>query len=509
MERMRKCVWIFCVVVLMSCASTKNYSPSTKYAAITLQKDYALLKNALEDKHPSLYWYTPKDSMDMFFQQYYALIKDSMTEQQFSWQVLSPLIDKIHCGHTSVLMSKSYRDWARGKKLPSFPLYLKIWNDTMAVSGSLIKKDSIFRRGTLIHSINGMTARQLTDKMFAYLPEDGYNTSLNYIRISGNFPYFHRNIFGLSSVYKVEYTDTSGNRKIAEVPIFRNIVDSLKKDSVPFTKTVVKKVKEKKLKIKSTYYRSLSVDTSGYAVLTLNSFTKGRLRTFYRRSFKELKEKNIKHLVLDIRTNSGGRVGLSTLLSKYISRKPFKVADSIYAVSHTVSPYTKYFEGKFLNDLQLWLISRKRKDHLFHLTHLEKKYFKPKRKNHFDGNTYVIISGPTFSAASLFCNSVKGQEGVLLIGEETGGGWYGNNGIIIPEFVLPNTKVRVSFPLFRLVQFNHVQQKGTGVPPDVYVGTDYQALVNGFDKKMKVVKEMISLQLKEEKKAKGFLSDLK
>lgn len=494
---MSRFLWIAFLVVLMSCASTKNYSPSKKYPSSVLQKDYVLLKNVLEAKHPSLYWYTPKDSMDMYFQKYYSMIQDSMTEQQFAWQVLSPLVDKIHCGHTSVMMSKSYGVWASGKRLPSFPLYLKVWNDTMAVTGSLIRNDSIFARGTILHSINGLTTAQITQKMFSYLPQDGYANTLNFIRISGNFPYFHRNIMGLSSVYQVEYTDVYGQKKKTELQMFRPQTDSAKKDSA--AKKIVKKEKVKKKENPKSYYRSFTIDSSGYAVLTLNSFTKGNLRSFYRRTFRVLKNKNIHHLVLDIRTNSGGRVGLSTLLSKYISQTPFKVADTLFAKSRTVAPYTKHFEGKYLNDIQLFFISKKSKDGLYHANHLERKYYKPKTKNHFGGNTYVIISGPTFSAASLFCNSVKGQKNVMLIGEETGGGWYGNNGIMIPEFVLPNTKVRVSFPLFRLVQFNHVPQKGTGIPPDVYVGTDLHAIVNGYDKKMKFVKEMILRKLSEEK----------
>ncbi len=486
---MRKFLWFAFLIVLMSCGSAKQYSPSKKYAASALQKDYIFLRNALEGKHPSLYWYTSKDSMDMYFQKHYAAIHDSLTEQQFAWQILSPLIDKIHCGHTSVLMSKQYRDWAKGKRLPSFPLYLKIWNDTMVVTGSLIVNDSLFRRGTIVHAINGLTTRQITEKMFSYLPEDGYANTLNYIRISGNFPYFHRNIFGLSSFYKIEYSDTTGIHKTADIEMFRPKTDSSKEDSTK--KNISKKIKEKNKEKPATYFRSFTIDSSGYAVLTVNSFTKGRLRSFYRKTFSELKKKNIQHLIIDIRTNSGGRVSLSTLLSKYISDKRFKVADTLFAKSKKLSPFTKYYEGKFLNNIQLFFLTTKRKDGLYHARHLEKKYYYPKNKNHYNGNTYVIISGPTFSAASLFCNSVKGQKNVQLVGEETGGGWYGNNGIMIPEFILPNSKVRVSFPLFRLVQYNHVLQKGTGVPPDIFVGPDYHAIINGYDQKMKVVKELI------------------
>ena len=80
------------------------------------------------------------------------------------------------------------------------------------------------------------------------------------------------------------------------------------------------------------------------------------------------------------------------------------------------------------------------------------------------------------------------------MGEETGGGWHGNNGVLIPEIRLPNTRLRLRLPLYRLVQFNHVPKNGTGVLPDVYVGPNYQALVEKRDRKMEVVKELIRLK---------------
>ena len=103
----------------------------------------------------------------------------------------------------------------------------------------------------------------------------------------------------------------------------------------------------------------------------------------------------------------------------------------------------------------------------------------------------MLINGQTFSAATLFSSAVKGQPGITLVGEEAGGGWYGNNGIMIPDITLPNTHIRVRLPLFRLVQYKHVPKDGRGVMPDIYIGTSYEALLKGYDKKMQVVMEMI------------------
>ena len=97
---------LFIVTLFYSCSVSKNYNPDKKYSEEELQQDYTLLRNILEKKHPSLYWYTSKDSMDYFFDEGYKAINDSMTELQFGWKILAPLTSTIHCGHTSFSMSK-------------------------------------------------------------------------------------------------------------------------------------------------------------------------------------------------------------------------------------------------------------------------------------------------------------------------------------------------------------------------------------------------------------------
>jgi Peptidase family S41 len=479
-------------VLCYACTSTnKAYNPSKKYAPYELQNDFVLLKNVLENTHPSLYWYTPKEKMDAYFDKYYNVIKDSMTEQQFAWLAVAPLINKIHCGHTSMSMSKAYSKWITGKQTASFPLFLKVWNDTMAVIGNLnFKKDSIFKRGTIITSINDVPNKLAIKYMLEFLPEDGYASNVNYHRLSGNFPYYHKNIFGLSKNYTVGYIDSNGKEQKAILPLFVPIKDTTKKDS-----SITKIAKEKKVKLskeeKLLQYRSLKIDSSKkFATLTLNTFTEGQLRKFFRKSFKQLKDEKIENLVLDLRSNGGGRVNMSTLLTKYISKSSFKIADSAYTPARGLGKFAKYFKGKFLNNIQMFFSSRKNKDGNYHIRRMENHFYKPKRNN-YEGKVFIITSGPTFSASTIFCNAVKGQAHVTLVGEETGGGWYGNSGIMIPTFTLPNTHLKIRMPLFKIVQVNHGQPKGIGVVPDISVPPSYDALIKGYDKKMEVIKEMI------------------
>lgn len=496
---MKNFVFLFfaiCILFLSACNSTKNYSPTKKYAATSLQQDFLLMQKILEAKHPSLYWYTPKEKMDAYFSKYYNVIKDSMTEQQFAWLVVAPLVNKIHCGHTSMSLSKSYYKWVRNKTVPSFPLYLKIIGDSLVVYGNLnAKTDSVIKKGTVITSINGIPNNVLVQYMIEHLSEDGYAHNVSYMRLSGNFPGYHRSIFGLSKKYDIAYLDSLGKENKITLPFYSPVKDTSKKDSLHLP-TIVK---EKKVKIKRAeklkFSRSLEIDsTKKYATLTINTFSGGHLRKFFRKTFKQLKKENIQNIILDLRSNGGGQVGNSTLLTKYISRLPFKIADTVYSKSRAIGGFGKYISGGFFNTIQMKFISSSRgnksADGNYHLRRYEKHTYNPKQNN-YNGKVYVLIGGNTFSASTLFCNAIKGQQHVTLVGEETGGGAYGNSGIMIPTIKLPNTGVRVRLPLYRVVQPFNGQIKGQGILPDIAIPPSYDALKNGYDKKMVFVRELI------------------
>jgi C-terminal processing protease CtpA/Prc len=273
------------------------------------------------------------------------------------------------------------------------------------------------------------------------------------------------------------------------VPLFDPPKDTSKKIR---TTPIIKRSKEERKQQQLQNIRSLAIDTaSNTAVITLNTFSTGKLRKFFRQTFRYIKKAGITNTVLDIRSNGGGKINLSTLLTKYVTRQPFKVADSSYAVARSLHPYSKYIKNRFINNLGLVFLTHRKKDGRYHFGMWERKLYHPKNHNHFDGDLYVLINGQTFSASALFCNAIKGQQGIKIVGEEAGGGWYGNSGIMIPDITLPNTHLRVRLPLFRLVQYSHVPKDGHGVMPDIYIGTSYDALMKGYDKKLQVVMEMI------------------
>jgi hypothetical protein len=506
MNRSSLLIFLIPVFFLCACSATeKGFRPDRKYSPEELRKDYMVFRNVLEAWHPSLYWYTPKDSMDRCFDEGYAAIRDSMTEPRFR-AVLSYVIAKIDCGHTSVRASKAYSHYLDTARLPQFPLILKFWNDTMVVAVNLDRRDTILRRGTLVRTINGRTTRQLTDSLFPFIVADGYNRTGKYQYLSTglHFSSWYQQIYGLTDTFDIGYTDTSGLEREALVPLYDPRTDTLRhslgrtllpgtgirgKDPSQRSRPPARRRrKEREL----LFARSLELDTpTKTGFLTLYTFEHGyHLRGFFRHSFGELKKQQMKNLVIDVRSNGGGDASLSTVLTRYLIDKKFKIADSLYAV-RLHSPYDRYINNGLVYRFLSTVVSRKREDGKYHFGFFERHYYSPFRRRHFDGQIYILTGGNSFSATCLFAGALKGQSNITLVGEETGGGYYGNTAWMIPDVTLPVTKVRFRLPRYRLVIDRNRQKDGRGVLPDIPALPTIDAIGRGEDFKTAKVKELI------------------
>ena len=225
--------------------------------------------------------------------------------------------------------------------------------------------------------------------------------------------------------------------------------------------------------------------------MTVSTFARGnRLKRFFKRSFKTIDKLDLQHLVIDVRSNGGGDAGISTLLTQYLIDKKFKIADSLYAVKRS-SRYRNYIQWQRVYWLMTRFVTSKRADGNYHFGYYERHFFKPRKKHHFDGNIYLLTGGNSFSATTLVLKALQGQHNVKIVGEETGGGAYGNTAWMIPDVRLPETGVRFRLPKFRLVMDKDMVKSGRGVMPDIYVRATPEFILKGIDPKIETVKEII------------------
>lgn len=489
---------LLAIIAFSSCSVSKSsFSPSKKYSPEQLNKDYAIFRGALEESHPGIYWYTSKGEMDHYFDWGKDQIQDSLNEEQFR-KVLSYVISKINCGHTVVRSSKAfakYRDTTIGK---IFPLSLKIWadptsplDDTATIAANLYRRDTVLTRGVILKKINHQPLSTILDTLCQYISSDGHNLTHKYQALSnrGGFGAAFTSVYGLKENYYIDYIANDGEEKTAVVPPYNPRTDTANRIAITrFART--SPAERKKQIIQAT--RNLRVDsTNKVAFMDLGSFSRNlKLKSFFKTSFKELQSKNINNLVIDVRGNGGGSVTNSTYLTKFIVDKKFKVADTLYANTRN-SRYKKYIENYFFNRLFMIFMTSKRKDDKYHFGYFERHYFKPKKNNHYDGNVYILTGGNSFSATTLFTQTVRPQDNVTVVGEETGGGAYGNTAWLIPDLILPETGVRFRLPLFRLVIDKNIPKDGRGVQPEVVAMPTAEAIRRGVDYKMEKVMELI------------------
>jgi hypothetical protein len=487
-------LYIVYITVAGCGVSKSSFSPNKKYTRQQVEKDYTAYQTILEEHHPGLYWYTSKDSMDYYFSWGRQHLKDSMTEPEFR-KVLSYVTAKIGCGHTSVRSSKAwskYSDTVRLGKM--FPLSMKVWNDTMVVTANLNRRDSILKRGTVITKINGKAEPAIIDTMFGYISTDGYNLTHKYQSLSnrGFFGSLYTSLFGLSDKYAIEYLDVSGKLNNITIPVYNPATDTANRVGTRPPRMSPQPSKRERKRQNVNTIRLLKIDSANHtAMMDLSSFGRGYgLKKFFHNSFQTLQQNNIGHLIIDVRGNGGGSVTNSTLISRYLASQRFKIGDSLYAVKKG-SLYQRYVQNHFWNKLFITFFTKKKADGNFHFGYFERHYFKPKKNNHYEGKVYILTGGNSFSATTLFVSAVIKQDNVTVIGEETGGGAYGNSAWLIPDVTLPVTGVRFRLPLFRLVMDKNMPKTGKGVQPEIFSLPTVDDVKRGADYKLEKVMELI------------------
>lgn len=295
----------------------------------------------------------------------------------------------------------------------------------------------------------------------------------------------------MKKTYELNYLDSTGQEQF----IHFNTLEPRKRDSTkrPLLPDIRERFRRREHREERLFEaRSMQIDTGlSAAYMTVNTFNNGNaLHSFFKSSFKQLKKENIRHLIIDIRGNGGGNVNHSTYLTKMLVDSSFKIADSLYAANKR-SKYGNHIQYNWFTGIFMSFITRKRDDGKYHFGYYERHYFKPKKRNHYNGNVYVLTGPNSFSAAAIFARAVKGQQNIKLIGEETGGGNYGNTAWFIPNVTLPETGIRFRLPKFRLVIDKETEKTGRGVIPDIIVQPTRSSLIQNRDLKVEKVRSLI------------------
>ncbi|MBK7669669.1 MAG: hypothetical protein IPJ32_21450 [Sphingobacteriaceae bacterium] len=102
------------------------------------------------------------------------------------------------------------------------------------------------------------------------------------------------------------------------------------------------------------------------------------------------------------------------------------------------------------------------------------------------------MNGGTFSASCIVAANLKESKRAVIIGSESGGTNEGCNAGITPYYTLPNTKLKVRVPAFRIIHNINPTLTGHGILPDYQIKYSFEDILKRRDLEIKFVNELIS-----------------
>ena len=261
-----------------------------------LREDFRILRGALEEGHPGIYRYTPKQVLDRRFDQAEKALDHPMNVYEF-YRIVAPVVAAIKCGHTGVRVSP---DLTKGK--PRLPLVVRVLDGKIYVLRDL-SNDQGALAGQEIRAVNGLAADKIVQTMLTAMPADGDVQTARLRRIGGsNFATGLIDLLGLESPYTITFWDAKQGR---EHVVRLEGIDAAK-------------LEERRPKESATL---TFLDDGKIADLKINRFggtaDKKELKVFLRESFTELARRKSTAILLDLRDNGGGADDLGKLLLSF------------------------------------------------------------------------------------------------------------------------------------------------------------------------------------------------
>ena len=189
-----KIVLICCIAVQFS--FSQNFGDLPKIEKERLLNDLELLYQGLDKFHSGMYWYTPKDSVDMAFLEVRNKITDDLNVLEFH-KLIAPLVALSREGHTNIYRPKLVKE-KLNSEIKIFPLTVVFLGKELYS----VKNGSDFQEfaleGQQIETINGETPVSIVSKIGTLKASDGFIKNVKYHDLEG---------FNFSSYYFYYYED--------------------------------------------------------------------------------------------------------------------------------------------------------------------------------------------------------------------------------------------------------------------------------------------------------------
>ncbi|MGI4875344.1 MAG: S41 family peptidase [Janthinobacterium lividum] len=448
-------------------APATPYDPARHYTVAQLQTDFAYVRRALEQAHPALYWYTPKDSLDRAFARTAAALTHPMSEPEY-WQLLQTLVARVHCGHTRVQHSAAYRAWFRRQPYPYLPFTVAVRQNRLFIAENQSTAPEL-RPGTELLAIDGHPTAEVLPRLRSLISGDGYVTGFQDRELEvGFFDAYYWSFYETRPVYPLLVRDSTGRQQ--------QLLPQPRPAKARPAAPPLSAEQEHARQLARLHALSYPASLPATALLRISGFSYDELedyQQFHCQVFAELTQRRIQRLVLDLRGNGGGNNLLSVDLLRYLLKKDFILTKS--ALAPVFAPFFSQADSTrpaYFDTTQVRRLPGGR----FAFANRTVGVQHPYRERYFRGQVVVVVDGGTFSAASNLAASLRAQRRITIVGEESGGGEAGCSGGNISELELPETHLVLYIPHFRMLSACRHPQLGRGVRPDyVVVPTPRQA----------------------------------
>ena len=242
-------------------------------------------------------------------------------------------------------------------------------------------------------------------------------------------------------------------------------------------------------------------DSTGY--LSLYTFARGqRFRSYLDEVFPKIDSSEIQHLIIDLRDNYGGSDPNGPYLFSYLAQTPFRYFNR-YETRAGLSEEELNRIGCCISSEEVDFIkavSTTDGNGQMLLTNFEQSGFQDPstlispKSNAFRGQLYLLVNGGSFSVTADFCSLVHDRKRGIVIGEESGGGYYGNTSGMNKLLLLPSSGLRANINFIKFV--NHRSAAlgtfGRGVLPDHTVKPSQQDIAEGNDPELAFALKLIT-----------------
>ncbi|RAJ94000.1 peptidase S41-like protein [Larkinella arboricola] len=441
-----------------------------------LQADFTRFRTALAEVHPEMYRYTPKPVFDSLFAATQARLNRPMTQQEF-YVTMVPLLVALKDGHIKWIPAGQDEHYPFStSKL--FPLKVYVVENRVWVVGNC--GSETVPKGAELLRINGKPVSEVIQQLLPNMTfADGHTVNGKYEDLNHFFAGYYATFIGAPDAYEVQYRSGNEEKMIALAPV---------------TLDQIKAYDEKQKPAAQKPFRLTFTDDFKAATMTIERFWDDKKEQdyakFLKQSFRELREKRVESLVLDLRNNEGGEEKYGVLLYQYLARKPFRYYEYI-SVRQKKNYSFPVWSPKLYQKFK-WLVVRKRGDGYVFTKQAGLKRQKPKR-DAFQGNLAVLVNGLSFSVTTEFSARVHADQRATFIGQETGGGYVGDNSGIFAITQLPHSKIDLGIGMFgfHMANLPATLKPGQGILPDHVVVPTVEDVLTGNDRAMQKALQLI------------------